>query len=168
MKYFMLVRGKDDTHNPHIILPYGVKGNMGIRNGDYRVAERVSTWEIRESGMTFFPDVMVEPVLLVKDRARKVIQLFAPKIKYKQVILLGNGTGTAELYYLPLLFPLDGKQEGDGRLRIGQCRAVEDSPILSVRTDENLKILAGVELMEAWLRRKVTGIAVRNINIVVE
>ncbi len=168
MKFFLLSEAKEYNHRPQIRLPYDLKDEIYIRKGNYNNIGKISIWKVHESEMNFYADILMEPVLLLKEKVKEVIQLYNQQIQYKQVILLGDKKDTVELYYLPLLENVKGISESGNRFRIINIPSLLWKPMFILCTEQNRYVVVNIEVIEAFLKRRITGIGIQAISIINE
>ncbi|MCM1425658.1 MAG: hypothetical protein NC118_03555 [Eubacterium sp.] len=166
MKYFILKTAKEYRHNPQIKLPYDEKEKIFISKGNYNIIRPKSIWTVVEKDMTYFADILIEPVLLLKEIAKNTLQIYDPRIQFKQIILQMDKSNMVELYYLPLLETIKGVSEENNRIRIEQSFLLTRNAMLMLQMESKKCILANIEIIEAFLKRRITGVEIQSIDIV--
>ena len=166
MRYFLIKR--KDVYKPRISLPYTVKEQIDISKGKIDFIDRVTIWQVKESDFTFFSDILTEPVFLLNERAREVLQIFDAKMEFKQIILFGQEKETVLLYYLPVLCEISGIQKEKNQIEISEKNAeiLRRTPIVRLKIRENQSFLANMEIIESFLKRRLSGIDITMTDVV--
>ena len=166
MRYFIIKR--KDSYKPQIVLPYSIKEQLDITSGKIDEIDRVAVWKVKESDFTFYSDILTEPTLLLSSRARNILQLYDAKMAFKQIILFGRETETVMQYYLPLLPDINGNQKEKNQVRISRKDGaiLKKAPIVKLRIKKNQYFLASMELVESFLKNRLSGIDITAVDVV--
>lgn len=147
MKYFKI--GQDRR------IPYGVLltnlNNIGgyyeSKKGELTPLDDVIVSFVNSSPINFYPDILDRQIFMIKDSVKEVFDLFMPELEYKHCCLLDNPNDRYGIYYIPMLDVLDIK---DG---ITQSRN-----IFRIADTKEIEVSVSLDVIEALLRRKPTGI----------
>lgn len=120
---------------------------------------------IRSNQETMFTDIISDPFFLVSEKIKKTIQMYEPKIKTKEIVLLDKIYGKAERYFLPLFEEidcLDGKSEfdlGHNEIRkiVLNWDKVEGCNIFQIKGVEKQYIVGNLDIVESILKRGCFG-----------
>lgn len=114
---------------------------------------------------TIFPDMLTEPLDMVKERIKEVICMYDDSVLWKAVSLLHRETNTLQRYYL--LFPkrisclhADTEYLHDGSMEhlILEKEAVKGWEIFQIEGARKKGIFVSLNLVESILRREHYGI----------
>ena len=166
MRYFTIER--KDVYRPRIALPYTINEQINLKKGKTEFVERVAVWTEKESDFTFFSDILTDPLLLLSSKAKEVLQLYDAKTAFKQIILFGKEEETVMRYYLPVLSEVNGQRTGDGKVALYKKdkSILERMPIVRLKIGESIRYLLNMEIVESFLKRRITGINVEMVDIV--
>ena len=166
MRYFMIKR--KDAYKPQISLPYTIKEQIDVSKGKIDFIDKVTIWQVKENEFTFFSDILTEPVLLLSDKAKEVLQIFDAKMEFKQIILFGKERKTVLLYYLPILREVVGTQKEKNQVEVSgkDAEVFRKTPIVRLKMQENQYFLANLEIIESLLKRRLSGIDITMTEVV--
>lgn len=86
---------------------------------------------------------------MIKDGVKEAFDLFLPEVEYKHCCLLDSLTNRYDIYYIPVLEVME-IQEGKKR----------ENHIFRVAGTKEIEVVASLEVVEAVLRRKASGIRI--------
>ena len=147
MKYFKL----SQDHR----IPYGVTlkgldriaGYYEAKKGDlYGLNNHITLW-VSSSPLNYYPDILDSHIFMIKDVLKSVFDLFLPHPRYKKCFLFDKKTEEFELYHIPFLDIVEkdaGMAQGLHIFRIAESKEIQ--------------IAASLEVIEAVLRRRPTGV----------
>lgn len=106
MSYFILEEHKS-YHPPRIRNWYGkIETNPLKRKGKY-LTKKYTTYPIESHLQTAFFDILLHPCLMVSQKAKEIIDMYDPTLKYEQLLLYDPQNRKTQAYYLPKLPHLD-------------------------------------------------------------
>lgn len=164
MRYFIMYQ--ENNYIPQVILPYGIKEKIDIRSGKKNIDESVSIWKVKGNKLTFYPDILTKPLLLLNQKAKNVLQMYEQKTIFRQVILLDRENEVTVQYYLPLLPEINVKQRKKNGILLSKKDffITKKVSILKMREEKNIYYIANLEIIESFLKRRLTGIEIETIN----
>lgn len=172
MDYFL---GYEDSQfeNKPVITKWGNKISIQkIYKGDYSdIPERILL-EIKSDPNTVFWDIITSPFLLISKKIKKVLELYEPNMKYKQVVLLDKKNGLVGEYYLPLLKSFDAidqkrtvrNQFGIIQKLIIQKEKLGDTALFFINGVERHAGVWRQDILESIILRGVTGLKIEIID----
>lgn len=165
MRWFLVKR--TDVYRPQIILPYNIQKQLEIKQRKISAIENAVIWHVAESDFTFFSDILTEPVVLFSAKAKEAFKIFNKKILYKRIVLIGNKTKEVMLYYAPILPIVEGKTVENKKIKISQndVRILDEVPMLNLKMNEQIHLLANLEIIESFLRKQMTGVHLEYVEL---
>ncbi|MCI9071257.1 MAG: hypothetical protein HFH80_00335 [Lachnospiraceae bacterium] len=168
MKYFEIQEAPELKYAPQLENWYGKFDVRDIRlEGFPRLPDR-QLFTIKPSDRTIFTDIIQFPFLLLSLKAAEVIRMYRERCFCRDVILLDQISGKSELYQLPVFDETDKlsiRERQDG----AQSETVElDKHIFWVRDSLKRHTVISLDLAESLLRREVTGLGLREIELTVK
>lgn len=168
MKYFEIQEAPELKYAPQLENWYGKFDVRDIRlEGFPRLPDR-QLFTIKPSDRTIFTDIIQFPFLLLSLKAAEVIRMYRERCFCRDVILLDQISGKSELYQLPVFDETDKlsiRERQDG----AQSETVElDKHIFLVRDSLKRHTVISLDLAESLLRREVTGLGLREIELTVK
>lgn len=168
MKYFILELDKN------YIAPsprdwYGKIDNTTLNNKKLFEFSKHMFFYVEDHMQMMFTDIIKFPSFMVSNEAKKTIMLYDPFIQFLRVILISKSKKESEAYYIPFLPKVDCLLEGS---ILNQDKSV----ISHARIDKNKlfginiafidnvncsSVLISLDLAESLLRRKLTGIGLK-------
>lgn len=121
--------------------------------------------EVIAEESTIFPDMLTEPLDMVKENIREVIHFYEDSVLWKAVSLFHRESRTLERYFL--LFPQrisclhsETTYFQDGRIQslILKKEAIKEWEIFQIEGEEKSGIFVSLNIVESVLRRKHYGI----------
>lgn len=166
MRYFIVKR--EDAYKPQIVLPYRIEEQINIACGNVDMIEKLTIWKTKESSGTFYSDILTEPALLLSNRAKDILQIYDVKTEFKQIILFSQEQETIMQYYLPLLHEISGKQKEKKQIEIKRKDAAvfRKAPIVKVKIKKNQYFLANMEIIESFLKKRLSGVDITAVDVV--
>lgn len=144
------------------------------REQAYKIADR-QVLAIEERQYLVWVDLLVQPFPMVSELVKKVMRLYLPHIKSKQVILLNSQNEQMKRYFIPILprcsgnFKRSCEDECELAVKPRDYAWVKDMDAFYVKdTYGRLHILASLFLVESILRRGAKGIWLDEIKIIEE
>jgi len=173
MKYFLV---QTDAGN-HI--PYAVNVSRAV---DIRYAKRDSAYKIPNACVVdmklprevFFPEIFIEPFLMVNGLAADVIEMYAPKTIFKTIYLLEAESETCADYSMPFVEEIDCLSE---KTRMNNSKtelleivlrkdAVQGKQIFRIAGYTHVYLIGGEAFIESLLRRGVYGIKLTELEVI--
>jgi hypothetical protein len=107
MRYFVL---EHDSRISDIPYPKNFHKIIDVRKvsaeGGGQIPLR-SLIQLQPSKTTVFPDVLCQPVILLTQDAKSVVDIFCEHIVYSQIVYLDQQHAQTQLYYMPMLETID-------------------------------------------------------------
>lgn len=168
MKYFEIQEAPELKYAPQLENWYGKFDVRDIRlEGFPRLPDR-QLFTIKPSDRTIFTDIIQFPFLLLSLKVAEVIKMYRERCFCRDVILLDQISGKSELYQLPVFDETDKlsiRERQDG----AQSETVElDKHIFWVRDSLKRHTVISLDLAESLLRREVTGLGLKEIELTVK
>lgn len=168
MKYFEIQEAPELKYAPQLENWYGKFDVRDIRlEGFPRLPDR-QLFTIKPSDRTIFTDIIQFPFLLLSLKVAEVIKMYRERCFCRDVILLDQISGKSELYQLPVFDETDRlsiRERQDG----AQSETVEpDKHIFWVRDSLKRHTVISLDLAESLLRREVTGLGLKEIELTVK
>ena len=176
MQYFIIEGDKRYVDGPNIINWYE---KIDIRNinkdNSYKLPKRI-VLKVSPNKNIIFTDIITKPFLLVSDKFKKIIQIYEPRIIYKQVALLDQENEKTELYHLPILPKVECLNV---KSRFNQDRSIikeaaldydkiKDYSLFQISGVKSIYTVIRLDLLESILRRGGRGIAISEVELVME
>ena len=165
MKYFELREAPELKYAPQLENWYGKFDVRDIKlEGFPRLPDR-QLFTIKPSDRTIFTDIIQFPFLLLSLKVTEVIKMYRERCFCRDVILLDQISGKSELYQLPVFDETDKlsiRERQDG----AKNETVElDKHIFWVRDSLKRHTVISLDLAESLLRREVTGLGLKEIEL---
>lgn len=176
MQYFIIECDERYVDSPNIINWFM---KIDIRNinkdNSYKLSKRMVLKVTPNKNITF-TDIITKPFLLVSNNFKKIIDIYEPKIIYKQVALLDQENEKTELYHLPILPKVECLNI---KSRFNQDRSIIKEAVLDydkikeyslfqISGIKNIYTVIRLDLLESILRRGGSGIAISAVELVME
>lgn len=170
MKFFLV---GTDTRNR---IPYGINANRAV---DLRYADRKNAYRIpnccvvdmKTPREVFFPDILIEPFLMVSEEVADVVEMYTPRTIFKTIYLLETESEIHATYFMPFVEEIECLSEQTKRSRgrtdlldIVLCKAaVADKPIFRIAGFTHAYLIVRLDAIESMLRRGIRGITVKEL-----
>ncbi len=168
MKYFEIQEAPELKYAPQLENWYGKFDVRDIKlEGFPRLPDR-QLFTIKPSDRTIFTDIIQFPFLLLSLKVTEVIKMYRERCFCRDVILLDQISGKSELYQLPVFDETDKlsiRERQDG----AQNETVDlDKHIFWVRDSLKRHTVISLDLAESLLRREVTGLGLKEIELAIK
>lgn len=147
-KYLTLTTQKGNPL-PQIINWYGKLDVRKLNRQDYRDIPRRLLLEMRTGRDTVYPDIMVEPVLMVSGEAMEIIKLYDSRMPFIFVALFDTQKEESRSYYCPVL---------------AEDNFYQEEVLYRVKWPNGYEIMICEELVESLLSRGAVGLELRADN----
>lgn len=173
MKYFLIKKDVTFDTAPIIKNWYGVFDKRNIyRDKSHKLPKREVLF-IEENAKTIFTDVICSPLFLVSECVKKVIELYEPKVVFKEAVLLDRENALSNVYYLPILDHIDCLSPESTLTRdrsVIKCSVLDlskvgESSIFYVSNVGNTYVIARLDIVESILRRGACGFSLEECKI---
>jgi len=171
MKYFILKQEEVYKRNPRIREWYGKLDIHSLRMNMAESKEKFMFY-IDVNEYTFFPDIMMNPTLMVTEPVKKIIYMYEKHIIFKEIYLLEPVSNKGYVYYIPILPATDCHvdTDTDSLHKRDKCCAVEESKvwdrhIMEAESEKGQCIIVSLDLAESMLRNGMTGIELMELQI---
>lgn len=163
MRYFIM----EQTNNymPQIILPYSIKQKIDIKSGEKNIDENVNIWKVKGNKFTLYPDILIKPLLLLRQGAKNILQMYEQKTIFRQVILFDKENEVTMQYYFPLLPEINIKQRKRDEVSLSKedFLTIKRASLLKMREGKKIYYVANLEIIESFLKKGLTGIEIESI-----
>lgn len=170
----MLILDKRYTDAPIVKNWYGKinKDNVSIERS--YLLQKNELFMIEHNPKVIFTDIVMFPFFLVSNTCKKVISIYSPNTKYKQIVLLDSKAGKAQSYHMPIL-PKVAEIEAENKGYMGmtirdevpqlRLQDIGDNKIFQVEKLGKTYTIVGLDVLESFLRRGTKGIDAYKIEI---
>lgn len=152
MKYFKLGQDRRIPYSVLLTDLNKIGGYYESKGGNLSSLDRAFASFVNSSLINFYPDILDRQIYMIKDTVKEVFDLFLPELEYKHCCLLDNPNDRYDIYYIPVLEVMDMRQG-----------AAEGKYIFRISDTKEIEVAASLEVVEAVLRRKPTGIKINPI-----
>lgn len=141
-KYLVLTVQKGNPL-PQIVNWYGKLDVRKLNRRDYREIPRRLLLEMRTGMDVIYPDILIDPVLMVSEEVMEIIHLYDSRIPYIFLVLHDTQKDESKSYYCPIL------EEGN---------AGEKEVLYRIKNIYGYEIRICEELAESLLSRGAIGL----------
>lgn len=174
MRYFLLEADKGYTQTPRILNLYKQIDVRDLKKGSYYKIPKRLLLRINGNKDTVYTDVITQPIFLISELMKKVLEKYEPNLNYKETVLLDQEYGQAERYYLPALEELecltaDSIFNMDRSILhkiVIDIDKTEDKCLFALSGVSNRHIVARLDFVESILRRGAKGLHLKEIETV--
>ena len=152
MKHFSLEQDKRIPYGVLLTQLNNIYGYYESKKGNLTSLDRAIISFVNSSPINFYPDVLDRQIFMIKGVVKEVFDLFLPELEYKHCCLLDNPNRKHELYFIPILSS-----------RSVLADAEKNDYIFRLVNERDSKVIISIEVAEAILRRKPTGIRISSI-----
>lgn len=111
-------------------------------------------------------EVLLFPLPLFGENARKSLNLFWWDRKYRELIFLDRaGSGSRKIYFLPFFPRIEGKVQKEA-LVILKKPIPEDIPAVYVEEGERIHVILRLDLVESLLRNGLCGVNLQPVSLI--
>lgn len=140
------------------------------KNSYYKIPKRMLL-KIMGDPDTQYTDIIVQPMFLISERIKNVLEKYEPNLNYKEIILLDQQYGRAEKYFLPTIEGIDClEEESEFNLDhsilnkiVIDSNKTEDKCIFAISGVKNRHIIVRLDFVESILRRNGKGFRLKEI-----
>lgn len=168
MKYFEIQEAPEQKYAPQLENWYGKFDVRDIKMEGFPSLPDRQLFTVTPSDRTIFTDIIQFPFLLLSLKVTDVIKMYRERCFCRDVILLDQVSGKSELYQLPVFDETD-------RLSVRERQAGErgemvalDKHIFWVRDSFKRHTVISLDLAESLLRREVTGLGLKEIELTIK
>jgi hypothetical protein len=174
MRYFLLEADKGYTQTPQILNLHNQIDVRNLKKGSYyRIPKRLLL-RIKGNKNMVYTDVITQPIFLLSELMKKVLEKFEPNLNYKETVLLDQEYGKAERYYLPTLEELDcltadsifNMDHSILHKIVIDADRTEDKCMFAISGVSNRYIVVRFDYVESILRRGAKGFQLKEIETV--
>ncbi|HEX3075530.1 MAG TPA: hypothetical protein VHQ24_01540 [Lachnospiraceae bacterium] len=173
MRYYLI-----QTDNNYIKIPRfkDLHRHLDVRDitmgGYYKIPKRM-LFRIEEDRDTMFVDILATPIFLLTEKIKKLLSMFEPNLNFKEFILLDQGHGRTETYYMPTLEEIDCLSEKSefSRMHSELARIVldrekiQDKAIFTIAGVDRRYVIARLDVIESMIRRDATGYRITELEV---
>lgn len=157
---------------PQIRKWVGFLDPKSLRENEYALPED-KLFQIVEDKETLFTDMITHPCFMVSEKVMETIKLYEPSLDFTRIVLTEEKIETIGIYYIPRLEELDVITSMG---RVGRDKStmdhfeldgekIKDKTIFQIEHNEEIYVIAHLELVESLLRREALGIGLREVDI---
>lgn len=167
MRYFLLTENKDFSHRARVT---NWNGKIDVSNLVPEKAAEIESRIVLETvpdKEMLYTDIILYPFLMYSEIVYRLIQLFEPNLEHKEIIFFEKDVSDSiGLYYLPILDVVDcltSKSQYNfdhSDIEYGEIdrSKVGDKAIFVLGGLKKRRVVVRLDLVEALIRREVTGI----------
>ena len=165
MKYFLVKQDELQKDMPRIVNWYKKIDKHSLDKKEYEKIPFRTVISIDPNNNVDFVDVILSPFLLVSKELKKLIMIFEPNLKYKEIFLQDSINGKLKEYFLPLLNSIDCLDK-DSTFNLDKSiikkgiiveSKLKDKAIFRIDNMKSQQIVIRMDLLEAIIRRNYTG-----------
>ncbi len=173
MKFFLV---ETSTGNR---LPYGINANraVDVRYANRRRAYRIPNCcvvDMKTPSEVFFPDIIIEPFLMVSREVAEVIEMYTPETIFKTIYLLEMESGINATYFMPFVEEVECLSEQTKKSRGGTelldivllQDVVVEKPIFRIAGFTHVYLVVRLDAIESMLRRGACGMKLKELNVI--
>ena len=171
MKYFLIEEDKKLLERPYIV---DWHDKLDVRDLHLERAYKIPERElliIRSNQETLFTDIISMPFFLISAKVLKIIKMYEPKIRTKEIVLLDKVYGKAERYFLPLFDEVDCLDEESVFNRdhseiisiVLNLKKLKGFSIFRIAGVDKQYIVGNLDIVESMLKRGCTGIQLEEL-----
>ncbi len=173
MKFYLLGTDAAYTNYPKIKKWFGRIDPRDFNIHDAHKIPHRQICMIHENENTVFTSIVDAPFPLVSVEVRKVFDMYEPHIIYKEIVLLDQQHGKAEVYYLPILEELECLNEKSEynldksiiRKGVIDYEKTEGKAIFRLKGFDHYYMVGRLDLVESILKRNVKGIGLKELEV---
>lgn len=171
MKYFLIERNSIIKNVPEVINWYKKFNKKALDDKEYEKIPYRTTLQIKENNNVKFIDIILNPFFMVSKELKKLLSIFEPNLKYKEIFLIDSKNKKMEQYFIPLLDKLDCLSETSEfnldktivKKGIINEKKIEDKAIFMIDNMKSQQIIMRMDLVEAILRRDYLGVRFKEL-----
>jgi hypothetical protein len=167
LKYFELQDGPELKYAPRLENWYGKFDVRDIRLEGYPRIPKRQLFTIEPSENTIFTDIILFPFLLISPKVMDVIKMYKELCFYTNVILLDQVSGKSELYHLPVFHETKKLFIREKQGKTSNESVIVDTNVFWVRDSLKRHTIISLDLAESLLRRNVTGIGIKEVELLI-
>ncbi|WP_310603816.1 hypothetical protein [Anaerosporobacter sp.] len=165
MGYARIPRFKDLHQQLHV---------WEIKQGNYYKIPKRMLFRLEEDKDTLFVDIIAGPIFMVSELLQTLLIKFEPTLGFKEFILLDQGNGITETYYMPTLEEIDclSEQSEFDMMHVGlrkiviEEEKVQDKSIFVIGGVKKRYVIARLDVVESMIRREAIGFAITEVEVV--
>lgn len=142
-KRYFILSAQEGNPLPQIMSWYGKLDIRKLNRRDYGEIPRHLRLEIRTGMDAFYPDIMINPVLMVSEEAMEIMKLYDSRMPFVFLALFDTQKEESKTYYCPVLAEDNARQQ---------------EAIYRVKIENGYEIRMCEELAESLLGRGATGL----------
>lgn len=117
-----------------------------------------------KSGNIFCPDILTEPVFMVSNVVKKILEKFEPNLLWREIVFNGSNVNmNKSLYFAPKLFEITAEKEylaeknrlNEKKQLMVKQDSIRDKAIFRLRENTQSYVVMRLDLIEILLRREV-------------
>lgn len=162
MKYYFIMQDKKLVDAPQIMNWYQTLNVEEVKMGTYHKIPDRAVLQLKSNKNVYFPEILFHPCLMVSNKIKKILSLYEPTMRYKEIILLDTPNEKTSVYYIPYLEEMDclakektlfgNFQSGIERGTIYREK-LDDTCMFYLKHNHNKYYVVRHDLLESMLRR---------------
>lgn len=165
LRFFLLKPDKRFQNIPEIINWYQNREARLLMREEYSQLSKRTLFGVRGDENTNYFDVLFHPFFLLSETVQKVISLYEPNLRYKEIIYLNQKMRYAKTYYLPILQKIDCLTE-KSQFKFDHSKVtkavicekkVGDTVVFQLSEVKEKQIIIRLDLAESLIRRNAKG-----------
>ena len=170
MRYFVIDKNYSITNSPYMTNLHSKVNVEHINYNDYWKIRKRNIIKISGNPCTVFPDILSSPLFLVTQKVWKVISLYEPHTKFRQLVLLDSANTLMEVYHLPILQNINNfywEIQGTSAKKIFiKYDDVKNMSVLKIVDLYDTYTILRMDIAESLLFRGYTGLRFKEVNLI--
>lgn len=171
MKYFVISTAADCVDAPRPRNWYGKIKPQWINPQNAHLLPNRELFFVEEQEQVVFTDILSKPSFMVSEMVSKVILMYEPLTKMKEILLLDGKSKESERYFLPILEEVDcmtndSEYNADKSIikrGILNYETVKDKAIFVIGGVKRQYVVGNLEFVESILKRGARGVGLQEI-----
>lgn len=171
MRYFLMKEDKQYKNTPEVINWYQKPEARLLAQGEYSSVPKRVLFTVQGKEQIYYPEIVFHPFFLVGKEIKRLLELYEPNYRYKEVIYLHQKTKHVEEYFHPILPKLDClSKESEYNMNhsvvtriVLDSRKIGDKAIFTLNGVKDRHIIVRMDLVESMLRKRAKGFWVEEV-----
>lgn len=173
MKYFLLETDKKISQIPQIVRLHDKIDVRDIhQESAYKIAHR-QLLTVKGDVDTFYPDIISNPVFLMSQGAKRVVEMYEPRTVWRETVLLDRESEKVSRYFLPIFEEVDCLAENavfnlnHSLLKeiVLDGKKLLEHAIFRIAGVEKVYIVGNLDIVESMLKRGLRGIGLTELRV---
>lgn len=171
MKYFVISTATACVDAPRLRNWYGKINPRWINSKDAHQLPSRELFFVEEQERVVFTDILSKPFFMVSEMVSRVILMYEPLTKMKEILLLDEKNKKSERYFLPILDEVDcmtndsefNADKSIIKRGILNYETVKDKAIFVIGGVKGRYVVGNLEFVESILKRGARGVGLQEI-----